>query len=161
MFTELLEWHAHCTNYPWLGTGSPHPVLERRCDLNENILLITGNDDTYRQPLLEAQGYSVRKAQLDEAASILQTENFHLLLVTTESGIDNTLAFCAEAKTAHPSLRVGILAQRSEYIPPHSSADVVVRAQYSPAKLVAAIKRLLEAAPGDVTGVLVEDDLGD
>jgi hypothetical protein len=129
--------------------------------LNGNILLITGNDDTYRQPLLEAQGYSVRKTQLDQASTVLRSEAFQLVLVTTESGIENTLAFCIDAKTAHPSLRVGILAQKAEYIPLHSCADIVVRAQYSPAKFLAAIKRLLEAAPGDVTGVLVEDDAGD
>jgi DNA-binding response OmpR family regulator len=128
--------------------------------LNENILLITGNDDTYRQPLLEAQGYSVQATRMDQAMTALDAKDFQLVLITTEHGISETLAFCERLKAARPNLRVGILAQRAEYIPVNTCADVVVRAQYSPAKFLAALKRILEAAPSDGRGVLVDDDIG-
>jgi hypothetical protein len=136
------------------------PVLQRGCDLNENILLITGNDDTYRQPLLEAQGYSVRRTTIEQAFLALGIGSVQLVLVTSENGIDTTLAFCEQLKAAYPSMRVGILAQRADYIPSRSCADIVVRAQYSPAKFLAAVKRILESPSRDGRGVLVEDEGG-
>jgi CheY-like chemotaxis protein len=129
--------------------------------MNENILLITGHDDTYRQPLLEAQGYSVQRVQIGQAFDALSTTTFQLVLVTTEKGIAETLGFCEHLKATYPNLHVGVLAQRAEYIPISSCADVVVRAQYSPAKFLAAIKRLLDGKVNDGRGVLVEDDGGD
>ena len=126
--------------------------------MNENILLITGHDDTYRQPLLEAQGYSVHATRIEQAMNALNGNTYQLVLVTTESGIPETLDFCEQLKAANPNLRVGILAQRAEYIPPNTCSDIVVRAQYSPAKFLAAIKRLLETTESDGRGVLVEDD---
>ncbi len=128
--------------------------------MNANILLITGNDDTYRQPLLEAQGYGVHPVHIDQAFDVLKEKPFQLVLITTESGIPETLNFCEQLKNAQPDLRVGILAQRAEYIPPNHCSEVIVRAQYSPAKFLAAIKRLLDGAPTDGRGVLVEDDNG-
>ena len=141
--------------------GSVDPVVQRGCELNENILLITGNDDTYRQPLLEAQGYSVRSVDIEHANASLDSGNFQLVLVTTESGVAETLEFCRRLKANNPGLRVGILAQRAEYIPAGGCADIVVRAQYSPAKFLAAIRRLLESEPNDGDAVLVEDDSSD
>jgi hypothetical protein len=129
--------------------------------VNENILLITGNDDTYRQPLLEAQGYFVLPVQIEQALDVLNENAFQLVLVTTESGIAETLSFCEQLKALHPTLRVGILAQRAEYIPPNGCSDIVVRAQYSPAKFLAAVKRLFESTRSEGYGVLVEDDGGD
>lgn len=128
--------------------------------MNENILLITGNDDTYRQPLLEAQGYTVLPVKLGDALRALSSKSFQLVLITTESGIAETLAFCEQLKSGYPDLRVGVLAQRAEYVPQNSCADIVVRAQYSPAKFLTAIRRLLEGTPNDGGAVLIEDDNG-
>jgi hypothetical protein len=91
----------------------------------------------------------------------LSSNSFQLALVTTESGIPETLAFCEQLKGAHPGLRLGILAQSTEYIPLNSCADLIVRAQYSPAKFLAAVKRVLEGGLTDGHRVLVEDDNGD
>jgi CheY-like chemotaxis protein len=106
------------------------------------ILLITGKDDPYRRPLLEAQGYGVNSAEMKDALSALARESFQLVLVNTESGVANTVAFCARLKQAQPGLRVGIIANRSDSLPQDHCADVVIYIQHSPAKFIGAINTL-------------------
>jgi CheY-like chemotaxis protein len=111
--------------------------------LNQKILLITGKDDTYRRPLLEAQGYRVKSAQMAEALLTLNDERFQLVLVNTEDGIMTAVTFCKRLRAEHPEQRIAIVASRAEDVPDDHCADGIIRVQHSPAKLVGAINTLL------------------
>ncbi len=109
----------------------------------QNILLVTGNDDTYRRMLLESQGYSVTPVQPNEALSVLHREEFHLVLVASTVGFSNSQQFCEQIKISHPKLRIGVVAHHGEDAPMESCADIVIRAQYSPAAFLGAINTVL------------------
>jgi CheY-like chemotaxis protein len=108
-----------------------------------HILLVTGNDDTYRKILLESHGYSVTPAQPNEVLSVLHSAQFHLVLVATHEGLSDSAAFCEQIKSSHPNLRVGVVAQHGERTPLESCADIVIHAQYSPAGFLGAINTVL------------------
>ena len=108
-----------------------------------NILLVTGNDDTYRKVLLESQGYAVTRAQGHEALSVLGRGDFHFVLVASGAGLADTSEFCNQIRTRHPRLRIGVVAERGEKVPLEICADVVIRAQYSPGKFIGAINTVL------------------
>lgn len=112
--------------------------------MSRKILLITGNDDTYRRPLLEAHGYAVEAVRSERAISELAGKDFQLVLVGTESGVIDTLEMCKQMKATRPGVRVGVLAKGTETIPSGSCVDVVIRVQYSPAKFIGAINTLFE-----------------
>ena len=112
-------------------------------ELSSKILFVTGTDDTFRKPLLETQGYTVRTANIDNALRQLSMEKFKLALITTEHGITRTIVLCEQLKSAQPELRVGVLAQHSDDIP-STCVDIVLRMQYSPAKFLAAIRIVME-----------------
>jgi len=110
-----------------------------------NILLVTGNDDTYRKMLLESHGYSVTPVQPGEALSVLHGAEFHLVLVATDAGFADSNTFCEGIKTRHPNMRIGVVARHGEYVPLKSYADIVIHAQYSPAAFLGAINTVLKA----------------
>ncbi len=108
-----------------------------------SILLVTGNDDTYRKMLLESHGYSVTPAQPDEVLSALHSADFHLVLVATDGGLAEWPDFCEQIKSSHPKMRIGVVAQRGLHFPFEACADVVIHAQYSPAAFLGAINTVL------------------
>jgi DNA-binding response OmpR family regulator len=111
--------------------------------LSDKILLVTTIDETFQQPLLQSQGYDVQKASLADALQRVENDNFELALVTTETGLPETVAFCQELKRLRPEVRVGVIAQRAEYVGPDGAIDGVIRMQHSPAKFLATVKKLL------------------
>lgn len=117
--------------------------------MSATILLITALDETHRRPLLESQGYSVQVASPPEASKFLNATRYDLALIPTENGVAATLEYCAQMKRILPELRVAIIAQRAEYVPPGDSADAIIREQHSPARFLAAVKRLLETSAMD------------
>jgi len=108
-----------------------------------NILLV-GNDDTYRRMLLESHGYSVTPVEAHEALSTLERETFHFVLVASESGVANAAEFCGKLKLSYPKMRIGVVAQHGEHVPLEACADVVIRAQYSPAAFLGAVNTVLK-----------------
>jgi response regulator RpfG family c-di-GMP phosphodiesterase len=112
----------------------------------QKILLITGQDDAHRRPLLEAQGYRVKSRRMDEALNTLKSEQFELVLVNTENGIASAVKFCHQLKSMLPEQLVAIVANRSEDVPGDHRADVIIRVQYNPAKFIGAINTLLGTA---------------
>ena len=108
-----------------------------------NILLITGHDDTYRKVLLESQGYCVTPVKAEDALSVLGREEFHFLLVGSGANFESTSTFCKKVRLHHPNLRIGVVAQQGEHVPLEAYADVVIRAQYSPAKFIGAVNTVL------------------
>lgn len=111
--------------------------------MSQNILFIAKSDETYRQLLLESEGFTVRRIDPQEARATLTTERFPLAVITTEHGPQETISFCRELKTHAPYMRVLVLAQRAEYLPPDQCIDALVREQYSPGQFVSAVRRLL------------------
>lgn len=112
--------------------------------MSETILLISKSDEAYRQLLLESDGYSVQRRDAQEARVLLRSERFRLALITTERGLDATLAFCEELKQLDEGMRVVVLAQRAEYLPPHPCVDALIREQYSPGKFLATVRKLMD-----------------
>ncbi len=110
--------------------------------MSDKILLVTTIDETFQQPLLQSQGYDVQRTTIREAFDYLRNDDFQLALVTTESGVENTVTFCQDLKRTYPSMRVGIIAQRAEYLAPDDSVDSIIRMQHSPAKFLATVKKL-------------------
>jgi DNA-binding NarL/FixJ family response regulator len=106
-------------------------------------LFIAKTDETYRQLLLESEGFTVRRIDPNETRSVLRTERFPLAVITTERGPQATLEFCRELKSQAPTMHVLVLAQRAEYLPPDSCIDALVREQYSPGQFVAAVRRAM------------------
>ena len=109
----------------------------------QHLLLVTGNDDTYRKMLLESHGYSVTPVQPGEALSVLHGAEFHLVLVATDAAFADSNTFCERIKTRHPNMRIGVVAKHGEHIPLKNCADVVIHAQYSPAAFLGAINTVL------------------
>ena len=124
--------------------------------LNENILLIAKVDEAYRQLLLESQGYTVRRLDEKQARIVLRSERFRLAMITTERGTAATLALCEELKSFDSEMRVAVLAQRAEYLPPHDCVDALIREQYSPGKFLATVQKLVEGRP-----LTLKDDSSD
>jgi DNA-binding response OmpR family regulator len=111
------------------------------------ILLVTPGDESYRGPLLAAEGYAVALAHtLAAARQILEGGACELVLVTTDEGILTVFSFCEQLKILSPRTRTAILARWSEYVPQSDFVDAVIRMQYSPAKFLAAVKTLIGAA---------------
>lgn len=108
-----------------------------------NILLVTGSDDAYRRDLLESQGYCVTSVQGDQALPALERQKFHFVLVTSGTGIANAAEFCGKVKTNYPKMCIGVVAQHGERAPLEAFADVIIRAQYSPAAFLGAINTVL------------------
>ncbi len=117
--------------------------------MSQNILFIAKSDEAYRQLLLESEGFTVRRINPQEARVALTAERFPLAVITTEHGPRETIEFCRELKSQAPNMRVLVLAQRAEYLPPDQCIDALIREQYSPGQFVAAVRRLLN---GDKSG---------
>jgi PleD family two-component response regulator len=130
---------------------SDGPELSRKYEdkLKERILLITSNDDTYRKPLLETQGYEVRSIDPQEAEDAVQYEHFDVVLFTSDGDLHKLFQFCAKLKKARPRAKLGVVAQRSEYVPGNECIDAVFRNQHSPGKFLAALRKLIDSGPGE------------
>ena len=111
--------------------------------MSQNILFIAKTDEAYRQLLLESEGFTVRRIDPSEARAVLSADQFPLAVITTERGPQSTLEFCRELKSFAPMMRVLVLAQRAEYLPPDTCIDALVREQYSPGQFVAAVRRAM------------------
>ena len=110
------------------------------------ILLVTSNDRALRKPLLESQGYKVETRPSESVAETLRSAHFDLVLLPTDDGVNATLACCEEIKRHAPEMRVAVIAQRAEYVPPHPAVDAVIRQQYSPERFLATVRRLLDGS---------------
>ena len=126
--------------------------------MTESILLITSVDETFQKPLLENEGYRVRVAAARNALEVLQSEEFRLVLVTTETSASDTIELCVQIKTVHPAMRVAVLAQRAEYIPKNACIDAIIRSQHSPNKFLATIRTLVEKNGSKAFGAAFSDD---
>jgi CheY-like chemotaxis protein len=115
--------------------------------MSAKILLVTATDETHRKPLLESEGYDVTLACVGDACNRVRFSQFALVLIPTDSGIENTLALCENIKAVAPEMRVAVIADRAEYIPPNVAVDAIVRQQHSPGKFLAAVRRLLDISP--------------
>lgn len=113
------------------------------------ILLITSSDDTYRKPLLEADGYEVHTVDINDARPVIGSELYHLVLIGTELAGNTMQEFCQQIRRTRPGVKIGVLAQRADYIPAEDCADVVIRSQHSPGKFLATVRRIVDLAPGD------------
>ena len=111
------------------------------------ILLVTAKDDTHRKLLLESQGYEVELAPIADACDRARLNELALVLIPTDSGIENTLACCEKIKGAAPEIRIAVIAERAEYIPPNAAIDAIIRQQHSPGKFLTAVRRLLDISP--------------
>jgi hypothetical protein len=111
------------------------------------ILLVTGRDDTHRKPLLESQGYEVVITPIEEVTGILLCRRFALALISTDGGVDATLDCCEKMKTVAPGIRIAVIAERAEYVPPNTAVDAIIRQQHSPGRFLAAVARLLDVSP--------------
>ena len=118
--------------------------VEVTVSLNTRILLITDLDETHRQLLLESQGYEVQLSRMENALEQLQAEDYQLVLVPTENREMAAFDFCKHLRRQFPSLRIGLIAQRAEYIAASEAVDAVIRIQHSPAKFLSVIKRLVD-----------------
>jgi len=127
--------------------------------VKEEILLVTSVDDTFQQPLLQNEGYGVQVSKVEDALAFLKQGEFRLVLITTEASVPKTIELCEQMKAAHPDLRVGLIAQRAEYIPSNHCIDAVIRSQHSPQKFLAAIRRLIDGHMAE--GANIPDDDGD
>jgi DNA-binding response OmpR family regulator len=127
--------------------------------VKEGILLVKSVDDTFQQPLLETAGYQVQITTPDDALSSLNEGAFRLVLITTESSVPRTLDLCGQIKSTYPNLRIGLLAQRAEYIPKHECIDAIIRTQYSPNKFLATIRHLMDGQLAE--GAMVPDEEDD
>ena len=112
--------------------------------MKKRSILLVGNDDTYCRMLLEGHGYSVTPVQAHEALSTLEQETFHFVLVASEAGVTNAAEFCGRVRLSYPKMRIGVVAQHGEHAPLEACADVVIRAQYSPAAFLGAINTVLK-----------------
>jgi len=119
--------------------------------MSARILLVTAADNTHRKPLLESQGYVVDVVPAALVENRLRhpavPTPYDLALIATEDGVPATLDCCEKMKRIVPRLRIAVIAQRSEYVPPSQAVDAVIRQQYSPGKFLASVKRLLDDAP--------------
>lgn len=115
--------------------------------MSVTILLVTGRDDMHRKPVLESQGYKVEVAPMEDLTGILLSRCFALVLVSTEIGVDATLACCEKMKSVAPDTRIAVIAERAEYVPPNSAVDAIIRQQHSPGRFLAAVARLLDISP--------------
>jgi DNA-binding NarL/FixJ family response regulator len=111
--------------------------------LRQKILYIAKSDETYRQLLLESEGFTVRRVDPRDARCVLTTDTYPLAVITTEDGLQETVELCRDLKTHAPTTRVLVLAQRADYLPPDRCIDFVIREQYSPGHFVSAFRRLL------------------
>ncbi len=109
------------------------------------ILLVATVDEAYHQLLLESQGYAVTKASAQEVPQRLQSEHYDLMMVTPEDPAQDVLPFCVRVREDNPKLRIVLIARRAEYVPANPAVDAVIREQSSPGKLLAAVKRVVEA----------------
>lgn len=114
--------------------------------MSSAILLITSSDRALRKPLLQSQGYTVEMTSIKAAAGALQNGRFDLALLTTEDGVGATLACCEQVKSLAPNMRVAVIAQRAEYLPPNPAVDAIIRQQYSPERFLATVRRLLDGS---------------
>ena len=114
--------------------------------MRAKILLVTKMDDTHRKPLLESQGYFVEFTSIEVVFARLAENRFHLALLSTDDGAEEALRLSDRMKAEFPSMRIALVAQRAEYVPPNDTIDAVIRQQHSPGKFLAAIQRLIDAA---------------
>ena len=112
--------------------------------MSAKILLITVVDETHRKPLLESQGYMVQTAKPDDIERELGRNEHQLALIGTDNGVAATLEICERMKNLAPELRIGVIAQRSEYVPANSCVDAIIREQHTPRKFLAAVKKLAD-----------------
>jgi CheY-like chemotaxis protein len=117
--------------------------------VKERILLITSMDDTYRKPLLETEGYQVHAVPPGEADQKLTSEQYEVVLIATNADGPGMLDFCTKVRNVQPAARIGVVAQRSEYITPNDCIDAVFRNQHSPGKFLAAVRKLINLSPGE------------
>ena len=115
--------------------------------MSAKILLVTANDDTHRKPLLESEGYDVELDSIDDACKRAYLNQFALVLIPTDSGIDNALACCEKMKAAAPGTRIALIAVHAEYVPQNAPLDAIIRQQHSPGRFLAAVRRLLDISP--------------
>ena len=127
-------------------TDSVGTLLEVQ-SLGATILLIANADETHRKPLLESQGYSVQMASMENAEKCLAATTFLLALTASEGNIATTLNCCERMKSIAPEMRIAVIAERSEYFPPNSAVDAIIRQQHSPRQFLAAVRRLLDVSP--------------
>ncbi len=114
--------------------------------MRARILLVTKMDDTHRKPLLESQGYFVELSTALSVFDRLGENRFHLALLSTDDGAEETIELSEALKSHFPRMRIALVAQRAEYVPPSVAIDTVIRQQHSPGKFLAAIKRLIDTA---------------
>jgi hypothetical protein len=117
--------------------------------VKERILLIASVDETYRKPLLETQGYQVDSANITNAEESLRSATYKAVLLATDVDGIALLDLCGRVKKAQPHARVGVLAQRAEYIPPNDCIDAIFRNQHSPGKFLSALRTLMSLSPGE------------
>ena len=115
--------------------------------LSKTILLVTDRDNTHRKPLLESEGYQVEVSPIEDFRERLGSIDVGLILMSTDSGIEATLACCGAMKKIAPETRIAVIAQRAEYVPPDPAVDAIIRQQHSPRQFLAAIRRLLDPSP--------------
>jgi hypothetical protein len=115
----------------------------------KKILLVTSTDDAYRRPLLEAQGYAVRKVgTLAAAGYALTEEDYSTVLLVSEGNLLDILSFCSVLKGKTPRPRTALLAGFTENVPNDAAVDAVIRTQHSPGKFLAMVRILTEMNGG-------------
>jgi DNA-binding response OmpR family regulator len=126
--------------------------------VKKKILLITSSDDTYRKPLLEADGYEVHTAGINDARPIIGSELYNLVLIGTELAGATMQEFCQQIRRTRPGVKIGVLAQNADYVAADDCADAVIRSQHSPGRFLATVRKIVELAPGDKFGNEGDDE---
>ena len=109
------------------------------------ILLVTAVDETHRTLLLESQGYVVDVCHSNETLRCLRQLSYDVVLATTESDVEACIEICRVVKQEFPQVRVGIVARGSDIVPDQVWIDAVIWQEGSPARFIAAVKKLVEA----------------